>query len=126
MNEPAIPKDIAITFLRLVASGKVREAYDKYIAPGFRHHNPYFPGDAESLMAAMEESAAKNPGKTFEVQRALQDGSLVVVHSRVRQNPSDRGAAVVHLFRFEGGRIAEMWDVGQALPENSPNEHGMF
>jgi hypothetical protein len=31
--------------------------------PDFRHHNPYFRGDAESLMAAMEENARKNPDK---------------------------------------------------------------
>ena len=35
-------------------------------------------------------------------------------------------AAVVHFFRFEKGRIAEMWDVGQEIPSDSPNENGMF
>jgi predicted SnoaL-like aldol condensation-catalyzing enzyme len=119
-------KEAATEFLRLVAAGKVREAYSKYIGPGFRHHNAFFPGDAESLMVAMEENAVKNPNKVLEVQRALQDGDLVAVHSRVRQNPSDPGAAVVHIFRFEGNLVVELWDVGQAVPENSPNENGMF
>lgn len=119
-------KEAAIEFLRLVASGKVREAYRKHVGPDFRHHNPFFPGDAESLMAAMEENAAKNPNKVLEVQRALQDGDLVAVHSRVRQEPGDLGAAVVHIFRFRGDLVAELWDIGQAVPENSPNAHGMF
>jgi uncharacterized protein YndB with AHSA1/START domain len=119
-------KQAAITFLQLVASGKVREAYRAHVGPGFRHHNVWFRGDAESLMTAMEEAAAKNPDKQLEVQRALQEGELVAVHSRVRQNSSDRGGAVVHIFRFAGERIVELWDVGQAVPEESPNEHGMF
>jgi len=119
-------KERAMEFLRLAASGKVREAYHKYVGPVFRHHNPYFRGDAESLMAAMEENAVKNPNKNLKMQRALQDGDLVAVHSRVRQKPDDLGGAVVHIFRFEGNLIAELWDVGQALPENSPNEYGMF
>jgi predicted SnoaL-like aldol condensation-catalyzing enzyme len=34
--------------------------------------------------------------------------------------------ALVHIFRFEGNLIAELWDIGQAAPENSPNEYGMF
>ena len=119
-------KDAAVNFLTLAATGKVQEAYERHVAPGFRHHNPYFRGDAESLMLAMEENAVQNPDKILEVQMALQDGDRVAVFSRVRQRPDDRGGAVVHLFRFEGDRIAELWDVGQAVPEDSVNENGMF
>jgi predicted SnoaL-like aldol condensation-catalyzing enzyme len=119
-------KDAAIEFLTLVASGKVSEAYDRHVAAGFRHHNPYFRGDATSLKEAMQTNATKNPAKVLEVQRALQDGNEVAVFSRVRQHPSDRGGAVVHIFRFEEDRIAELWDIGQAVPENSINENGMF
>jgi predicted SnoaL-like aldol condensation-catalyzing enzyme len=119
-------RDAAIEFLTLAATGKAREAYERHVAPGFRHHNPYFRGDAESLMLAMEENAAQNPDKILEVQMALQDGDRVAVFSRVRQRPDDRGGAVVHLFRFEGDRIAELWDVGQAIPEDSVNENEMF
>ena len=119
-------KEAAIEFLTLVASGDVREAYQQYVGKGFRHHNPYFRGDAASLMEAMEQNAAKNPNKEFEVQRALQDGDHVAVLSRVRQTPGDRGGAVVHIFRFEGDRIVEFWDIGQAVPESNVNENGMF
>lgn len=131
MSETAVAtaqaqKEAAVDFLQLVASGKVREAYRRYVGPELRHHNAYFRSDAESLRAAMEENAAKNPNKVLEVQRALQDGDLVAVHSRIRQQPGDRGAAVVHIFRFQGDRIAELWDVGQEVPESSPNELGMF
>jgi len=119
-------KEAAIEFLTLVASGDVREAYQQYVGKGFRHHNPYFRGDAASLMEAMEQNATKNPNKVFEVQRALQDGDHVAVLSRVRQTPGDRGGAVVHIFRFEGDRIVEFWDIGQAVPESNVNENGMF
>ena len=119
-------KQAAIEFLQLAASGKVDEAYGRHVGAGFRHHNPFFKGDAESLKAGMAENAEKNPGKRLEVQRALEDGDLVAVHSRVVQKPGDRGAAVVHIFRFQGDRIAELWDLGQPVPEDSPNEHGMF
>jgi predicted SnoaL-like aldol condensation-catalyzing enzyme len=115
-----------MAFLRLASSGKAREAFQTHAAPGFRHHNPFFRGDADSMIVAMEENAAKNPDKVLEVQRALEDGDLVAVHSRVRQKPGDRGAAVVHIFRFQGDRIIELWDLGQPVPENSPNENGMY
>src|SRR5262249_186078 len=36
---------ILMAFLRLAASGYAREAFQKHVAPGFRHHNPFFRGD---------------------------------------------------------------------------------
>ena len=119
-------KDSAISFLNLAASGKVREAYSKFVGAGFRHHNPFFEGSAEALMAGMEENALQNPNKVLEVKQAIAEGELVAVHSHVRQNPEDLGAAVVHIFRFENGRIVELWDLGQPLPAQSPNQYGMY
>ena len=119
-------KDAAISFLKMASRGDVREAYSKFVSPGFRHHNPYFEGSAETLMSAMEENARENPDKTLDVKRAIAEGDLVAVHSHVRQRPDDRGAAVVHLFRFEDGRIVELWDLGQEVPEESPNQYGIF
>src|SRR5260221_2951156 len=52
----------------------VREAYSKYVGAGFRHHNPFFEGSAESLMAGMEENARQNPNKVFEVKRVIEIG----------------------------------------------------
>ena len=119
-------KEKAVSFLQLVASGEVREAYRSFSSPDFRHHNPYFRGDAESLMLAMEENAIKNPHKIFEVKRVIEEGDMVAVHSHVKQNQDDLGGAVVHIFRFHQDLIVEFWDVGQPIPENSPNENGIF
>ena len=119
-------KEKAVSFLQLVALGEVREAYSKYISLDFRHHNPFFQGDAESLMLAMEENAAENPNKILEVKRVIEEGDLVAVHSHVKQKQDDLGGAVVHIFRFHNNFIVELWDVGQPIPENSPNENGVF
>ena len=119
-------KEKAVSFLQLVASGEVREAYRRYISLDFRHHNPFFQGDAESLMLAMEENAAENPNKILEVKRVIEEGDLVAVHSHVKQKQDDLGGAVVHIFRFHNNFIVELWDVGQPIPENSPNENGVF
>ena len=126
MNVTTSLKDRAVSFLTLAAAGRVDQAYAECVGAGFRHHNPYFRGDAASLKAAMAENAAQNPGKSLEVKRALEDGDLVAVHSHVRQKPEDPGAAVVHIFRFENGRIVELWDVGQPVMDEGPNELDMF
>lgn len=119
-------KDAAISFMELVGTGRVRDAYERHVAANFRHHNPFFRGDRESLLKAMEENAVKNPDKVLDVKHAFEDGNYVAVHSHIRQQPQDRGGAAVHLFRFENDRITELWDVGQEVPKESPNEYGMF
>lgn len=119
-------KRSATEFLRLAASGEAREAFRRYVGVGFRHHNPYFAGDADSLMNAMAQNAVQNPHKTLEVKHAIEEGDLVAVHAHVRFQAGDRGIALVHLFRFEGDRIVELWDLGQEVPEISRNDNGMF
>jgi predicted SnoaL-like aldol condensation-catalyzing enzyme len=119
-------KNSAVSFLELAVSGRVREAYTKFVGRNFRHHNPFFAGDAQALMSGMEENARQNPEKRLKVLRALEDGDLVAVHSHVRQKATDPGAALVHLFRFDGDRIVELWDIGQPVPPRSVNSNGMF
>ena len=119
-------KERAISFLHLASSGKVREAYETYVHPDFRHHNPYVPGDRASLLAGMEESAAQFPKKEFEAVRALEDGDLVAVHGRVRLTPNSPWIALIHIFRFKDNQIIEEWEVNQEVPKDSPNKNGVF
>jgi predicted SnoaL-like aldol condensation-catalyzing enzyme len=119
-------KQMAISFLKLAASGRLDEAYNNHIGANFRHHNPYFRGDAESLKAGMAEAHEKFPNTTLDVQHVFEEDDLVAVHSRVRHSPDTPEIAVVHIFRFAGDRIVEMWDIGQEAPKDSPNENGMF
>ena len=119
-------KEAAVAFLQLASSGNVAAAYERFVGAGFRHHNPYFEGTAQALMAGMQMNALQNPDKILEVKRVVVEGDWVVVHSHVRQRPADLGAAAGHIFRFEAGRIMELWDVGQPLPEKSSNQNGMF
>jgi len=119
-------KDTAIDFLTRIVAGDVRGAYERHIADGFRHHNPYFPGDSDSLRKGMEEDQARNPHKKLDVQVALQDGNYVAVHSRLLRSAGEPDIAVVHIFRFEDGQIAELWDIVQVAPEKIINENGMF
>jgi predicted SnoaL-like aldol condensation-catalyzing enzyme len=119
-------KEKAVSFLQLVVSGKIREAYESYIASDFRHHNTYFRGDRESLMLAMEENAVDSPHKKLEVKLAIQENDKVMVYTHLKQNPDDLGWAIVYIFRFQENQIVEMWDLGQSVPEDSPNENGIF
>jgi predicted SnoaL-like aldol condensation-catalyzing enzyme len=119
-------KEMAIDFLLLCAKGKAIAAFEQYAAANFKHHNPFFKGDSTTLMEAMDANAKTNPSKIFTIHHALEDGDHVATHAHVQQTPDSAGAAVVHLFRFEQQRIAELWDLAQAVPANSINENGLF
>ncbi len=119
-------KDAAVSFLEMASTGKVDEAYSKFVGDGFKHHNPYFEGSAEALHAAMKENAIQNPRKAIDVKRVIAEGEFVMVHFLVKHKPDELGAAVMQIFRFENGKIVEMWDLGQEIPEETPNQHGMF
>ncbi|UXI65847.1 nuclear transport factor 2 family protein [Tahibacter amnicola] len=119
-------QDTAIEFLTLCASGDVRTAYERHVAAGFRHHNPHFRSDRTSLLEAMEKSAAEAPNTSFDVKQAIAAGDTVAVLSQVQRVQQGFNYAVVHILRFEDSKIAEMWDVGQEIPADSPNELGMF
>ena len=120
-------KERSVSFLKMAGSGDVQNAYDKYVALSFVHHNQYFKGDRQSLLNAMKEASVKSPNKSIDVKHVYEDGNTVVTHSLVtRQNPEEPGIVVVHIFRFESDQIVELWDVGQVISKDSPNENGML
>jgi predicted SnoaL-like aldol condensation-catalyzing enzyme len=119
-------KEIAEIFLELCATGNSRDAFKLYVHEQFIHHNAYFKGDRDSLMIAMEENAKSHPNKIFAIQRALEDGDMVAVHSRVVLENDNMELAVMHIFKFVQHKIVELWDFGQAVPTDMVNENGMF
>ena len=106
--------------------GRVREAFMTYVVPNYIQHNPLAPDGRDAAIAALEPYFASQPNAIREVQRIIVEGNLAVVHLRVRQNPQDRGVAIVDILRLENGMIVEHWDVIQAVPERSANPHPMF
>ncbi len=115
---------VAESFLNSAAMGDVQEAYDRYVSPDFIHHNQYFKGDRQSLLDAMKEASKTSPNKSFKIKKVIQEGSSVATYSEVIQN--DMSIVVVHIFKIENGKIVELWDVGQVISPDSPNENGLF
>ena len=114
-------------FLNSVIAGKIREAYNSYVAADFSHHNPYYANNAEDLMNGMIENHEKFPSKIFEIKHLVAEGNFVIAHSRLQMKADMPEMAVVHVFRFhDDGKIAEMWDIGQAAPVGGEKKNEMF
>jgi predicted SnoaL-like aldol condensation-catalyzing enzyme len=117
-------KDIAKDFLQLVIAGKIDEAYKKYVDMRGKHHNVYFPAGFPTLKEAMKENHKMFPNRVFEIRHCIVEDNIVTTHSRLVLG--DKQMTVVHIFRFEKGKIIEMWDVGQEIPQGFPNKDGAF
>jgi len=118
-------KKAAVLFLQLVVGGRIDEAYSEYVDMNGVHHNLYFPAGFNALRDAMIENHSQFPDKKLTVRHVICEDDIVAVHSQLILKPG-AGMSVVHLFRFSGGRITEMWDCGQPVPEDSPNSDGAF
>jgi len=125
-NNPHPNSQAAVDFLQLVVGGKIEEAYKKYVDMKGKHHNIFFPAGFQALLKAMKESHVQFPNKEFTIKNVIGNGELVAVHSHMALNPAENGMVVVHIFRFQNGKIVEMWDLGQPIPGNSPNKDGAF
>ncbi|NJB71738.1 putative SnoaL-like aldol condensation-catalyzing enzyme [Saonia flava] len=117
-------KEIAILFLKLVGGGEVKQAFTKFVASDFIHHNQYFKGNGEALAKAMEEAHYTSPNKSIDIKYSYTDGDTVITHSHVIKH--DMEIAVVHIFKFQNEKIIELWDLGQIIEKGSPNENGLF
>ncbi|WP_017729680.1 nuclear transport factor 2 family protein [Nafulsella turpanensis] len=117
-------KEIATSFLQLAGGGKVQEAFANFIAQDFLHHNQYFKGSRQALAEAMEEDHQTSPNKSIDIKYTYADGDTVITHSLVTKEEME--IAVVHIFRFRADKIVELWDLGQPIVKDSPNENGLF
>ena len=64
------------------------------------------------------------PNKTFDIKKVIQEGDQVMTYSHVVTDSME--IAVVHILKFENHKIIELWDLGQAISKDCPNENGLF
>ena len=101
-------------------------AVDRFIAPGYIQHNQSVEPGVASLKAFLDTIREQTPEAVHDIKRAFVDGDHVTVHYHVRRWPGDLGWAVIDIFRIEGDKIAEHWDVMQDVTEGGPNPNSPF
>ena len=125
-------KNVALEYFKLISAGKFREGL-RFFTPDCKTHNPFISGSIETLVDAMiaasKDMGTKSKEPSFAVKNILADGDLVAVHTELlnsKSNPSQGGLRQVHLFRFEGNKIVEYWDITQQVLADMPNPIGAF
>jgi predicted SnoaL-like aldol condensation-catalyzing enzyme len=119
-------KESAVQFLMTVIAGRIDEAYDRFVDLKGKHHNVHFASGFSALKKGMEDNHREFPGKTMTIHTVIGEGDLVSVFGHVVMKPREMEFILSHVFRFAQGRIVEMWDCGQQIPEKVINSDGAF
>ena len=118
-------KKKVVEFYEMALNQKDVAAVDKYLGP-YRQHNPQAADGPDGLKGYIGYLKSTAPNFKFELKRVLADGDFVILHVHGIPEPGARGLAIVDIFRVDGERIVEHWDVIQEIPEKAANSNGMF
>lgn len=105
---------------------QVKQYADRYIGDQYIQHNPNVPDGKAPFVNFFSQKFSNNPQAKNVIKKAIAEGDLVVLHVHSTENDSDRGRAIIDIFRVENGKIVEHWDVIQNIPEKSQNANSMF
>lgn len=96
------------------------------ILENYKQHNPTALSGRDGLLAHIQDLDNLYPERKIVFHHLLAEGDFVTTHIHFILKPGERECAGMDLFRFDGDKIAEHWDVIQLLPEESMNENSMF
>lgn len=117
-------KEKASEFLRMVIKGNIDEAYKKFVNEKGKHHNIHFEAGFESLKEAMKHNHNLYPNKIFEIILSTSEEEKVAILAKLGFN--NREFSISYYFKFKDGKITEMWDNAQELPQSIINKDGAF
>ncbi len=114
-------KELVTAYMEEVWVNRNVDALAAYIsADTFIQHNPHLENGLEALAGFLPHLFNNMmPEGTWEIKRIIAEGNMVVVHSLAKAAPTALGMAVVDIFRVEGGKIVEHWDVTTDVPETT-------
>ncbi len=92
----------------------------------YTQHNPQIADGLDGLEAFLGRLAKAFPGLTMEIKRLIAEGDYVAAQVHGVRVPGQPGSAIVDIFRFEGDKIIEHWDVMQPIPVEAANTNTMF
>ncbi len=84
----------------------------------FLSHHPNTPAGADATIYAITNYVFNaNPDFRVKIKRIASEGDLVWVHCFIQNNKDDKGSMAVDIWRIKDGKLAELWDVVQTIPQ---------
>ncbi|HMD38574.1 MAG TPA: nuclear transport factor 2 family protein [Candidatus Acidoferrum sp.] len=119
-------KTVVAFYLKALNDGDVDGAFRLYAGKSYKQHNPLVEDGEEGVRKFAAWIRENRPKARAEIKRVFGDGDYVILHVFWSGLFGERGEAVVDIFRLDGGKVVEHWDVIQAIPETAVNKNTMF
>lgn len=119
-------KKTVVEFYTKLFVDKDFEAARPFFGDRYIQHNPHAADGPEALRQFLTGFREKFPNAKSEIKRVFADGDFVILHVHARREPTDKGVAIVDIFRLENGKVVEHWDVVQPIPDTAANSNTMF
>ena len=102
-------------------------ALDRYWATPYIQHNPTMNDGIDSVKQMLENMGISHwPKQKVEFKRVIAEGDLVMLQVVQPKSDNSTETVIVDMFRVENGKIAEHWDVTQAVPADAVNKRTMY
>jgi predicted SnoaL-like aldol condensation-catalyzing enzyme len=109
-DRPRTNRALVLEAMRSLFQRHDASAVERLYAQDYVQHNPNIPQGRDALRGIVE---TLSPSVHYEPGLIIAEGDLVAIHGRIR-GWADVPQVVVDIFRVEGGKLAEHWDVLQA------------
>jgi len=119
-------KAVAVDFYRTAFGGEPERASSDHIGYQYVQHSPQYEDGPVAFINFIRGMRSQYPNMNLEVKRVVAEGDLVVLHSHLTLQPGESGMALADVFRIEGDKVVEHWDVVQSVPNSSENSNTMF
>lgn len=117
---------VVVGFVETVLKGGRMDRITEFISAGrYDQHNPGVADGLDGLGAALKAWVEQGPTVQYDtVHRSVADGEFVLTQAEGRLG--GKPTTFYDLFRADGGKIVEHWDVITAILESMPHGNGFF
>jgi len=117
-------KKLVLKFYRDFYVNQKLDVAAKYVSERIKQHRPNIADGLKAMVDEYVDYLKDHQGHKESIKRVIAEGDLVALHVAAIDGPAQ--VAVVDIYRVQGGKIVEHWDVCQAVPETSANQNSMF
>ena len=96
------------------------------VSEDYKQHNPEVPDGKKPFVDYFSQFFKETPQSKVRIVRTATSSDLVWLQVHSTNSASDRGQAVLDIFRVINGKIVEHWDIIQDVPAQAANENSMF
>ena len=129
MKDTKQNRKLVLDFYEAALNEKNVEKTKTFLGDKYIQHNPYVPEGPEGLLRLVRFRRDKFPRGRNEVKMIIAEGDLVALHVHSVLVPGTPGRKIVDIFRVEGNKVVEHWDVIQEITEDlfpPINDNGLF